>query len=232
MALEVIGAGPGRTATFTMKFALEHLGFGPCYHMVEVFASVRKNLTLWQAVADGSPDWDTIFDGYRSTTDFPASSYWKELSEHFPQAKVVLTVRDADSWFDSVSATIMSPRMLKSLTGSPLERMFQGTYLKPFGDRIHDRAFMTEWYRRYNQTVIDTVAAERLLVFHPKEGWEPLCQFLSVPVPDVPFPRVNSRDELGGSADEQGGLPADPIVLEQWAKEYMAGLKAKAFAGT
>ena len=231
MALKVIGAGPGRTATFSLKFALEHIGFGPCYHMSEVFAGARRNIALWQDVADGRPDWDAIFDGFQSTTDFPASSYWRELAEHFPDSKVVLTVRDADSWFDSVSETIMSPRMLGSLEGSPVERMFEGTYLKPFGGRTQDRAFMTDWYRRHNQEVIDTIPDERLLVFHPKDGWEPLCAFLGVPVPAEPFPKINSRDELGSASDEQGGLPPDPEMLEQFARHYIAQLRSEAFSG-
>ncbi|WP_271077429.1 sulfotransferase family protein [Aurantiacibacter sp. MUD61] len=229
MALKVIGAGPGRTATFSTKFALEHLGFGPCYHMAEVFRHASRNIALWQDVADGNPDWDSIFEGFHSTTDFPASSYWRELAEYYPDAKVLLTVRDPESWFDSVSETIMSERMLGSLEGSPLMRMFKGTYLKPYGDRVHDRAFMTDWYARHNQSVIDTIPAERLLVFHPKEGWEPLCEFLGVQVPPEPFPRVNSRDELGGASDEQGGLPSDPAQLEAFAGGYIDQLKAGAF---
>ena len=229
MALKVIGAGPGRTATFSTKFALEHLGFGPCYHMSEVFAGARRNVALWQDVADGNPDWDAIFDGFQSTTDYPASVYWRELAEHFPDSKVLLTVRDPDSWFDSVSETIMSERMLGSLAGSPVETMFKGTYLKPLLGKTQDRAFMTDWYAKHNQAVIDTIPAERLLVFHPKEGWEPLCTFLGVPVPAEPFPRVNSREELGGKSDEQGGLPADPNVLEQFAKGYIQQLKSEAF---
>lgn len=230
MALKVIGAGPGRTATFSSKFALEHLGFGPCYHMSEVFAGARRNIPLWQDVADGKADWDAIFEGFQSTTDYPAAIYWRELSEHFPESKVLLTVRDPDSWFDSVNETIMSERMLGSLEGSPVEKMFKGTYLKPLEGRTADRAFMTDWYARYNQEVIDTIPEDRLLVFHPKEGWEPLCTFLDVAVPDVPFPRVNSREELGGKADEQGGLPADPEVLEQFARAYIDQLKAEAFS--
>ncbi len=230
MALEIIGAGPGRTATFSLKFALEHLGFGPCYHMVEVFRGARRNIALWQDAGDGNPDWDALFDGYRSTTDFPASVYWRELAEYYPESKVLLTVRDADSWFESVSETIMSPRMLSSLEGSPLMAMFEATYLKAFNGKLTDRAYMTGWYRAYNQKVIDTIPAERLLVFHPEEGWEPLCAFLGVPVPPEPFPRVNSRDELGGASDEQGGLPADPVVLEGFAGGYIEELRAKAFA--
>jgi len=230
MALQVIGAGPGRTATFSLKFALEHIGFGPCYHMAEVFRQVRRNLPLWLDVAAGKPDWDAIFAGYQATTDYPASVYWRELAEHFPQSKVVLTVREPDSWFESVNETIMAPRMLSSLEGSPMETMFKGTYLKELDGKTQDRASMTQWYAAHNQAVIDTIPAERLLVFHPKEGWEPLCAFLGVPVPPEPFPRVNSRDELGAKSDEGGGLPADPELLEEWAESYIAQLKAGAFA--
>lgn len=227
--MEVIGAGPGRTATFSLKFALEHLGFGPCYHMVEVFRRARRNIPLWQDVADGEPDWDSVFDGYRSVTDNPACVYWRELAEFYPRSKVLLTIRDPESWFDSVSETIHSPRMLASLEGSEVMRMFEGTFLKQFGARINDRSFMIDWYARNNQEIIDTIPAERLLVFHPKEGREPLCQFLGVEVPPEPFPRVNSRDELGGASDEQGGLPADPVVLEGFAGGYIEELRAKAF---
>ena len=230
MALEVIGAGPGRTATFSMKFALEHLGLGPCYHMVELFRGARRNIPLWQDVADGKPDWDAIFDGYRSVTDNPACMYWRELSEYYPESKIVLTVRDAESWVESCNETINAPRMLDSLAGSDLMRMFQGTYLRQFGEHIHDPEWMADWYRAYNQDVIDSLPPERLLVFHPREGWEPLCEFLGVPVPAEPFPRVNSRDELGGASDEQGGLPADPLVLEGFAGGYIDQLRAKAFA--
>jgi hypothetical protein len=110
MALEVIGAGLGRTATFSLKFALEHLGFGRCYHMAEVFAGARRNVPLWLDVVAGNPDWDAVFAGFQSTTDYPACTYWRELAAFYPSAKVILSVCDAHSWFDSVSETIFSPR--------------------------------------------------------------------------------------------------------------------------
>jgi hypothetical protein len=229
MALKVIGAGLGRTATFSLKFALEHLGFGPCYHMSEVFAAARRNVPLWLDVIDGRSDWDAVFEGFHSTTDYPACTYWRELAEHYPQAKIVLTVRDADSWFDSVSETIFSDAMQGSLVGSPTGDMMQGVIFDAFGDRVRDRAFMTEWFERRNRDVIDALPVERLLVFSPKEGWEPLCAFLGVPVPDGPFPSINSRDELGTASDEQGGLPPDPETMERFAREYIEELKAKAF---
>jgi hypothetical protein len=230
MALKVIGAGVGRTATFSMKFALEHLGLGPCYHMSEVLAAARRNIPLWLDVVDGKPDWDAIFDGFQSTTDYPACTFWRELADYYPEARVILTVRDADRWFDSVSHTIFSEAMQGSLAGSPAEAMMKGTIFKAFGDRINDRDFMTSWFNNRNQEIIDTLPPERLLVYKPAEGWEPLCEFLGVDVPDGPFPRVNSRDELEQASGEQGGLPADPEMAEQFARQYIDQLRAKAFA--
>ena len=229
MTLAVIGAGLGRTATFSLKFALEHLGFGPCYHMSEVFAGASRNVPLWLDAIDGRPDWDAIFEGFHSTTDYPACTYWRELAEHYPRAKVILTVRDPDTWFDSVSETIFSDGMQASLRGSPTGDMMQGVIFDAFGERLRDRDFMTEWFIRRNREVIDALPPERLLVFSPKEGWEPLCGFLGVPVPNEPFPRINSRDELNAHSDEQGGLPPDPETAERFARAYIEELKAKAF---
>lgn len=230
MALKVIGAGLGRTATFSMKFALEHLGLGPCYHMAEVMAGARRNIPLWLDVVNGNPDWEAIFDGYRSTTDYPACTYWRELTAFYPDAKVVLTVRDPGSWFDSVSSTIFSEQMQGRLKGTPAGAVMQGVIFDAFADRVTDRAFMTDWFERRNQQVIDALPAERLLVFSPKEGWEPLCRFLDVPVPDAPFPRVNSRDELEQASSERGGLPPDPDTAERFARDYIEQLRAKAFS--
>jgi hypothetical protein len=228
MALKVIGAGLGRTATFSLKFALEHLGFGPCYHMSEVFAGGRRNVPLWLDAVQGTPKWDAIFAGYSSTTDYPACTYWRELADFYPDAKVILTVRDPDSWFDSVSETIFSEQMQRPLVGTPLETMMRGTIFDAFDGRAKDRAFMTDWFKRRNQQVIDALPPERLLVFSPKEGWTPLCSFLGVPVPDSPFPRVNSRDEMAELA-KQGGLPPDPETGEKFARAHIDALKAKAF---
>jgi Sulfotransferase domain len=229
MPLRVIGAGLGRTATFSVKFALERLGLGPCYHMSEVFAGARRNVPLWLDVVNGKPDWDAIFDGYQSTTDYPACSYWRELADYYPDGKVVLTVRDAASWFDSVSETIFSDQMNGSLAGSPLEAMMKGTVFNAFGDRLRDRGFMTDWFERRNRQVIDALPPERLLVYSPRQGWEPLCSFLGVPVPNEPFPRINSRDELSQTSREQGGLPADPEAAERFARDYIEKLKSRAF---
>ena len=229
MTLQVIGAGLGRTATFSLKFALEHLGLGPCYHMSEVFAGGRRNIPLWLDVVAGKPDWDAVFAGYHSTTDYPGCSYWRELAAYYPQAKVILTVRDADSWFDSVSETIFSEAMQGSLAGSPLQAIMNGVIFNAFDGKVKDRAFMTDWFKRRNQQVIDALPPERLLVYSPKEGWEPLCKFLGVAVPTSPFPRVNSRDEISEHSRNQGGIPPDPETAEKHARAYIDQLKAKAF---
>lgn len=229
MTLKVIGAGVGRTATFSLKFALEHLGFGPCYHMSEVFASARRNVRLWLDVVNGKPDWDAVFAGFKATTDYPACTYWRELAAYYPDARVILTLRDADSWFDSVSETIFSEKMNSASAGTPIAAMLDGVIFNAFDGKVKDRAFMTDWFNRRNQQVIDALPPERLLVFSPKEGWEPLCRLLGVPVPGVAFPRVNSRDEITHATEEHKGVPPDPETAEKFARVYIDQLKAKAF---
>ncbi len=120
--------------------------------------------------------------------------------------------------------------MQGSLEGTPVGEMMRLTIFDHFGGGdTTDRAFMTDWYTRRNQEVIDTISADRLLVFHPKDGWEPLCDFLDVPVPAAPFPRVNSRDELSAANDEAGGLPPDFAAMEKFGSGYIAALRSKAF---
>lgn len=233
MALKVIGAGVGRTATFTMKFALEHIGLGPCFHMAELFADVRRQVPLWLDAIEGRPEWDEIFRGFHSTVDYPSASYWRELAAYYPDAKVVLTSRDADSWFESVSETIFSDAMQAHLVGTPMGAMMKGAIFDHFeGGDIHDRAYMTDWFKKRNAEVIASLPAERLLVFHPKDGWEPLCRFLQVPVPPEPFPRVNSRDELSAANEQEGGMAKSEDAAESFGKAYIETLRAKAFAGS
>jgi hypothetical protein len=197
MTLKVIGAGLGRTGTLSLKLALEQLGFAKCYHMGEVMAG--GYFPKWAAVGEGKPDWDAIFDGYAATTDYPACTYWRELADYYPDAKVLLSVRDADSWYESTRATIFSEMVDGMIAGGPpaAQAMFN-TALPMDLIRSHrdERDAMTAYFRAHNQAVIDGIAPERLLVFEVKQGWGPLCAFLGVDVPDEPFPRVNERDDL------------------------------------
>jgi hypothetical protein len=201
MALEIIGAGFGRTGTSSLKIALEHLGFGPAHHMHEV----RDNpglLPLWEAAARGETvNWDEAFAGYRSQVDWPGARYWRELAEYYPGAKVILTVRDPDEWFDSVQATI-APFLASRGTNEAAhvnaiaEMAHQLIAAGIFQDRLSDRAHATGLFRAHVGEVQATVPASRLLTFDVRQGWEPLCDFLECPVPPISFPRLNSSKQF------------------------------------
>lgn len=193
MGLEIIGAGFGRTGTLSTKQALEILGFGPTHHMHEV-TDTQGQREIWRAIAAGEPpDWDLTFANYRSMVDWPGSHYWRELSEYYPQAKVLLTVRSADSWFESVSKTIFP-----AISTSPDEDSVGVKLIreKIFSNRLDDRAHVIDIYERNIAAVQATIAPARLLLYSVADGWEPLCEFLNVPVPDQPFPRSNSTEQF------------------------------------
>ena len=205
MPLEVIGSGLGRTGTLSMKRALEQLGFGPCHHMVEVFAH-PETVPLWVEAGAGRGNWDEIFKTYRSMVDYPGARYWRELADHWPDAKVLHTVRDPDSWFESTQATIFAPGSFADAPPEPLKPFFD-TIARDFGGKIHDRAFMTDHFRRHNAEVESTIPSDRLLVYQVGEGWERLCAFLGVPVPDTPYPSENSREDFIGRVAARSAQP-------------------------
>lgn len=228
MPLRVIGAGLGRTGTMSMKLALERIGFGPCYHMAEIMMDI-KCLPAWQRAVDGDPDWDAIFAGYAATVDYPACTYWRELAEFYPDAKVLLTVRDPDKWFDSTQATIFSPSMRERAKGTPLEPFFAKAVHGTFGDRIDDREFMTEAFKAHNAAVEAAIPQGRLLVYEAGTGWEPLCEFLGAPVPETPFPHANTREELKGTMDATmtGGEAPD---LEEMSRRLRERFKERGYS--
>lgn len=204
MALEVIGAGFGRTGTASLREALEHLGFVKCHHMFSL-GEQRSLVQAWHDVAlKGARNWDEIFEGFRATVDWPSTAYYRELMEHYPNAKIVLTVRDPDSWYRSTSETIYAvhktiPVWLKRLpplaTGA---RMIKATIWDgQLQGRFEDPEAARAVFRQHIENVRATVPPARLLVFHVREGWGPLCKFLGVPVPEnMPFPHVNERARM------------------------------------
>lgn len=215
MGLEIIGPGFGRTGTNSLKVALEALGFGPCHHMFEV----RDNpdaLPVWEAAARGEPmDWGDVFRDYRSQVDWPGARYWRELARRFPDARVVLTVRDPDDWFDSVQATIMPLLAARGTHPSPhvnriADMAHETVAVQVFGDRMADRDHAIRVFRDHVATVKSEIPADRLLVFDPRDGWEPLCAFLEVDVPDMPFPRTNSSKEFVDEEWKQEENPPAP----------------------
>jgi len=195
MTIEVIGAGFGRTGTMSLKVALEELGFRPCYHMVELFEH-PEYVERWEAAVRGEPvDWGELFYGYRATVDWPGAAFYKELAERYPEAKVILTVRDPERWYESARNTIFT---LQDVASSRAPRMARDlASQKGFDWEVEDRQHMIEAFNRWNEQVKEFVPADRLLVYEVKEGWEPLCYFLGVEAPkDKPFPHLNDSDSF------------------------------------
>lgn len=190
MALQVIGAGFGRTGTLSLKTALEQLGL-PCYHMVECFPQGPEHWRLWEQALAGEADWDSIFEGFEATVDFPACTSFQRLAEFYPDAKVILTLRDPKAWYQSTQDTIFSPDWIAYLPDSPAGAYMKATINDYFDNRMHDESFLIQRFEEHTAAVKAGIPADRLLVYEVKEGWGPLCQFLGLPVPEDAFPRVN-----------------------------------------
>ena len=206
--MKLIGAGMPRTGTLTQKTALEILGVGPCYHMVDVMADLQQ-ASLWERALDGNPPWEEIFAGFNATVDWPGGYFYRELAEFYPEAKVLLSVREPASWERSMRQTVWSVRHGESLIRllssaqacvnprwagflNMIDRLLwegDGT----FAGGHDDPESMIATMRRHNEAVERSIPADRLLVWNVSEGWEPLCEFLELPVPTEPFPRANDR---------------------------------------
>jgi len=208
MSLKIIGAGFGRTGTLSLKLALEQLGFGPCYHMIETRAHPEHD-ALWLALARGETnDWRAILKDYSATVDWPGVFIWKDLVDANPDAKVILSIRDPESWYDSASKTIFA-RMrdfadaLENTEAEPADpehrahmRMVNTVVMANTFEGDIGRAHAIDVFKAHNAEVRRTVPPERLLTYEPGEGWERLCAFLGVAVPDSPYPKVNSTADF------------------------------------
>jgi hypothetical protein len=179
MTLRVIGLGLGRTGTFSMKFALEHLGFGPCHHMEEVDPDNPDVLALWNGLALGKGDIRTAYAGFNAAVDWPTAAFGPELYAAYPDAKFLLTQRDPEAWYSSFSQTIYP----LDLPGADVPEE-----MRPF---LGIAAF-----RRHGESVRALIPADQLLIHEVSHGWEPLCRFLDVPVPNGPYPRSNNHKEF------------------------------------
>jgi hypothetical protein len=199
MTLQVVGAGLGRTGTTSLKSALEQLLDGRCYHMIEVFGRPDDAKT-WQRAGDGDlPDWDEFLREYCATVDWPAAAFWRELSAAYPDALVLLSTRDADSWWKSANDTIFQALSREPEPGSPMDAqrtMILSLWHSHFTLNWDDADAAKLAYLRHNADVRETIPAERLVEWHPGDGWGPLCAALDRPEPDTPFPHVNTTDEF------------------------------------
>jgi len=201
MTLKVIGAGFGRTGTLSLKLALEQLGFDKCYHMMEVFGH-PDHVGLWRQAGRGEPvDWDALYAGYQATVDWPSCNFYETHMRHYPDARVILSERDPEQWYESVMNTIYpSSRALRE-SGDPAmqpwtDMAFELIWDGLFGGRMDDKDHVIGVYLAHNRRVREIVPANRLLVFEASQGWEPLCAFLGRPAPAAPYPRVNSTEEF------------------------------------
>ncbi|MBT4162732.1 MAG: sulfotransferase family protein [Gammaproteobacteria bacterium] len=201
MSLEIVGAGFGRTGTLSLKQALEQLGFSKCYHMLEVNEK-EGHRTEWAKAHRGEAiDWDTLYEGYKATVDWPSCNLWREQAIHFPDAKILLSQRDPESWYKSIMNTIYPTSKVALESDDPALQYFGRWAFEliwdgVFNGRLDDKDHVISIFNSHNQAVIDEVPADRLLVFEAKQGWEPLCDFLEVPVPDTDYPRTNTTEQF------------------------------------
>ncbi|WP_328565239.1 sulfotransferase family protein [Streptomyces coelicoflavus] len=203
--LKIVNAGLGRTGTTSLKAALDRLGLGPSFHMFDIVGDAER-LRQWErVVCDGeSPDWQALFDGYRSAVDGPCAVYYRQISEAFEDAKVILTVRDAESWYRSTHDTLYQFALRSAAhppePGSPQAALFRVTTTMVwdglFGGRFSDKDHAIEVYHRHNEEVVRTLGADNVLVYDVRDGWEPLCGFLGVDAPREEFPRTNDTASM------------------------------------
>lgn len=199
MTLKAISAGFGRTGTLSLKLALEELGLGPCHHMKEVLENGPVQVPLWHAVADGKPDFAAIYKGYASAVDWPTAAFWREVAAAYPEAKIILSTRSAEGWYSSFSETILTSLLAKDNWPPPavpwLTMVYKVVIDRSLGGRT-DKDGVIAAFHAQEAAVKAAIPASRLLVHQAKDGWEPLCAFLGVPVPATPYPRTNSKEEF------------------------------------
>jgi hypothetical protein len=216
--VKVIGVGFGRTGTMSLKAALERLGAGPCFHMIELIMGERseRDLAQWVKVAAGEQDWTEVFDGWESTVDWPAAARWREICDAFPDVPVLLNVREFDGWYTSMENTIRAakvtpPDELEPDANRPLPNpALWGVidtliWTGDFQDRFEDRDWVRQMYDDRIAQIKAEIEPERLTVWElGVDGWEPLAAMLGVPVPPEPFPRLHDTAEFRA----EFGLPA------------------------
>ena len=202
--MKVFGAGFGRTGTMSLKIALEKLGIGPCYHMREV-VSHPSHIKLWYDISRGEhPNWNRLFSSFNSAVDFPVSLFYEQLINKFPDAKFILTLRDFDTWYISTANTIYKvptilPEWFKQVV-YPI-RIFIAMqvnliWVGLFNNRFSDKESAKIVYYEHIESVKKTIPSDKLLIYHVNKGWGPLCEFLNVAVPEIPFPKVNDTAEM------------------------------------
>jgi len=204
MALQVVGAGVGRTGTNSLKVALEELLGGPSHHMHEIFGDPSQIPRWTAAIEGGDVDWDALTEGYVAQVDWPGASFWPELAVANPDALVILSVRDPEAWYKSASDTIFLVWDHAPPEFSPWFESMRQLLAERFCTDFEDRDAMIDAYLRHNDEVRAGIDPDRLLEWTASDGWEPICDRLGVDVPDTPFPRTNDTNAFRANL----GIPA------------------------
>ena len=227
--MKVICAGKPKTGTTSMATALRTLGF-KTYDFAE---HLQFHLNDWVNIYQGAtePDFLALYGDVDAVTDQPPCFFWQEISEAFPDSKVVLMVRDSDEvWAESLIKFVRQVRSTKmpfifkyimrhcSPTGRKIQEVLEGSALitgRNLDVDSKDKFLLKKKYREHNALVKALVPPEKLLVFNVKQGWKPLCDFLACPVPDCPFPLQN----VTGRSDPFASFSAPDHVVQQAMKE-------------
>ncbi len=195
MPLKVVGTGLGRTGTKSMQTALNMLGFGPCHHMVEVFTH-PESMALWIDAGEGRPDWDLIFKDYQSMVDYPGAAYWRQIADHYPGRQgAAHRARPGQVVRLDPGDHLLAGKPGGERSGSRRPLSSRASWVR-CASTLHDRAWMTDYFRQHTEEVKAAIPPERLLIYEVGEGWDRLCKFLGVPVPAEPYPSENSREEF------------------------------------
>jgi hypothetical protein len=197
MTMRIVGAGLGRTGTHSLKLAIEQLTGAPCYHMMEVFGH-PEHLPIWRDAAMGNePEWSQLLAGYEAIVDWPGASFWRDMSEAFPDAVILLSTRsDAEAWWTSAHNTIFQVLDQGLETNPDFIEMWRAIAHNRFTPDTDDHDAAIAAYERHNADVRATADPSRLVEWQPGDGWGPLCTALGVAVPDEPFPHVNTTDDF------------------------------------
>jgi hypothetical protein len=194
----------GRTGTNSLKLALERLLGEPCYHMFECYER-PEHMPLWTAAARGDfPDWGQLLSGYGAAIDFPPAAFWPELMRAYPEALILLSVRDTDDWWRSASKTIFPT--VRAMPPGPVREMIEALWSNRFTLDIENEEAAKSAFEEFNDEVRESVPPERLLEWRPGDGWEPICNALGLPVPHEPFPHVNTTKEYLETRVPDSGL--------------------------
>jgi hypothetical protein len=201
--VRAIGAGLGRTGTTSLKQALETLLGAPCYHMFDLLQH-PEHVVVWEGALDGREvDWESILGGHAAAVDWAAAAFFRELAAAYPDAIVILSLRDPDEWWRSISTTAFEALQSEPDLDDPVERSMLPT--REFTLRVMDERFTPEWrdeaaakeaFARHNDAVRREIPAGRLVEWRGSDGWDPLCEALEVDVPHEPFPHANRGDEF------------------------------------